>query len=71
MIIVEGLEICGSCGNREAVIYCDGCGIPLCKNCRTFDLWGYGCGHVDTKAFCRTCYDDIEINPFGGKRPEK
>jgi hypothetical protein len=22
---------------------------------------------VDTKVFCHTCFDDINVNPYGGK----
>ncbi|HJX35169.1 MAG TPA: B-box zinc finger protein [Desulfatiglandales bacterium] len=70
MNIVMEKKSCASCRESSAVIYCDGCGQPLCEACRRFDLWGYGCGHVDPKAFCKKCHDDIEINPWGGKRPE-
>ncbi|MEA3471350.1 MAG: hypothetical protein U9R24_06510 [Thermodesulfobacteriota bacterium] len=59
---------CAICKVKKSVVFCDGCGKPLCENCRKFDLWGYGCGHVDTKAFCSTCYNDININPYGGRR---
>lgn len=68
MIVVEKSEYCALCTVKKAVVYCDGCEKPLCKDCRIFDLWGYGCGHVDTKAFCSACYNDIAINPYGGKR---
>ncbi len=67
MRITDGSELCSFCGSAASVIYCDGCNIPLCKNCRKFDLWGYGCGHVDTKAFCPKCSVDLVINPYGGK----
>ena len=72
MIIVtdEGTS-CTLCGKIPAVIYCDGCHIPLCTDCRKFDLWGYGCGHVDTKVFCHTCFYDIQINPYSGNLPEE
>ncbi|HOK06152.1 MAG TPA: hypothetical protein PK836_03385 [Syntrophales bacterium] len=66
MRIVQGEGIaCGVCGAVPAVIYCDGCEIPLCVRCRDFDLWGYGCGHVDTKVFCPTCLRDVRTNPYG------
>jgi hypothetical protein len=25
---------------------------------------------VDTKVFCHTCFDDIKINPYGGRLNE-
>lgn len=69
MVLSDGKERCQICGKRKAVVLCDGCQAPLCDECRKFELWGYGCGHVDSKAFCLACYDDININPYGGKRP--
>ena len=70
MFIVMGKKLCASCEEKDAVIYCDGCGKPLCEGCRKFDLWGYGCGHINPKAFCKDCYNDIDVNPWGGERPE-
>lgn len=67
MIITDGKEICGACQARRSVVLCDGCAVPLCADCRTFDLWGYGCGHVDPKAFCSNCFHDVRINPYSGK----
>ncbi|MCX5852722.1 MAG: hypothetical protein NT072_11845 [Deltaproteobacteria bacterium] len=65
MIVLTRKERCKRCGG-EAVVLCDGCGIALCKECRVFDMWGYGCGHIDTKAFCSSCMRDININPYCG-----
>jgi hypothetical protein len=70
LIITDNYGKCRVCGKKEAIILCDGCEIGLCKDCRKFDLWGYGCGHVDTRVFCSTCFDDIKINPFSGKIDE-
>jgi len=70
MIVIKGKMKCKVCGKNDAVIYCDGCESPLCLKCRKFDMWGYGCGHVDTKVFCPSCIDDININPWGGIKPE-
>jgi hypothetical protein len=67
MIVTDGKEICQRCRRKPSVVLCDGCSIPLCVDCRKFDMWGYGCGHVDTKAFCLPCADDEKINPYGGK----
>jgi len=69
MIIIKEKIPCSVCGKNDAIIYCDGCNIPLCKECRKFDMWSYGCGHIDPKVFCGSCIDDININPWGGKRP--
>jgi hypothetical protein len=68
MIVIDDGKMCDICGMQTAIILCDGCGKPLCKECRHFDLWSYGCGHIDPKVFCLTCLNDIEINPWGGKR---
>ena len=65
-IITNDTTPCGRCGKLPAVIYCDGCQIALCMECRTFDLWGYGCGHVDPKAFCCNCLHDPAVNPYSG-----
>jgi hypothetical protein len=70
MIVIEGTVRCGVCKTGLAVVYCDGCERPLCKDCREFDIWCYGCGHADTKAFCNTCKADIAINPWSGDVPE-
>ena len=67
VIITDTAELCQNCKKKQAVILCDGCSIYLCIDCRKFDLWGYGCGHVDTRVFCPICFDDIEINPYSGK----
>jgi hypothetical protein len=67
MIITDGSQVCQRCFRKPSVVLCDGCEIPLCEDCRKFDMWGYGCGHVDTKAFCLTCATDENINPYGGK----
>ncbi len=67
MIVIENTETaCAICGKIPALILCDGCEVPLCESCRKFDMWGYGCGHVDTKVFCKRCFDDIATNPYGG-----
>ena len=70
MIVTDGRLTCARCGKNPSVVLCDGCGIPLCEQCRRFDLWAYGCGHINPKAFCPQCQENIEINPWGGKRPE-
>ena len=63
MIISEG-KSCEKCSKAEAIVVCDGCGELLCKECQNIEMWGYGCGHGDPKAFCNACYNDPEINPW-------
>jgi hypothetical protein len=62
----DGSELCRVCNQKPSVVLCDGCEKALCADCRKFDLWGYGCGHVDTKVFCEACARDPRINPYGG-----
>ncbi|HNQ01524.1 MAG TPA: hypothetical protein PLQ15_07155 [Syntrophales bacterium] len=66
MIVTDGTALCRVCNERKSVVLCDGCSIPLCAECRRWDLWGYGCGHVDTKSFCAACYESPVTNPYGG-----
>ncbi len=63
MILVDG-KMCEECGRRPSAVSCDGCGKILCVECRIFEIWSYGCGHGDTKAFCRACYNDPDKNPW-------
>ena len=53
---------CEICNKNEAVVKCDGCGKLLCRECRILDIWAYGCGHGDSKAFCKACNDDPTQN---------
>ncbi len=62
MIRIIEDAICEICGENEAVVACNGCGKALCKECRVFDIWGYGCGHGDPVVFCRKCNADSTIN---------
>ncbi len=62
MITVTDGKDCEVCGRKGAVVICNGCGKSLCEDCRTFDIWCFGCGHGDPKAFCRVCYEDPLIN---------
>lgn len=61
---------CGVCGKGGAVMRCMGCRVPLCRACYRFDLFGHGCGSVNTLVFCPVCAEDIDLNPWGGKRPD-
>ena len=56
---------CTLCG-KEAVVLCDGCDKPLCKDCRVFDIWCHGCGTGDVHVFCRECFNNPEINIWKG-----
>jgi hypothetical protein len=44
------------------VVVCNGCKKALCKECRIFDIWSYGCGHGNPMVFCRECDADPAIN---------
>lgn len=63
MKLVDG-GACDICGKGRAVIICDGCGKKLCTECRRFEIWSYGCGHGDTKAFCERCFRDPSVNTW-------
>lgn len=65
MRITEKSEACRVCGAVPAIIFCDGCEIPLCRACRKFDMWQQGCGSIPTKVFCLTCANDPRVNPWG------
>jgi hypothetical protein len=67
MIVTDNAGLCKICQKKESVILCDGCDIGLCEDCRIFDIWGSGCGNLIPRAFCPTCFDDIDINPYSGK----
>lgn len=61
---------CGLCGEGDAVMRCMGCGIALCRRCLRFDLFAHDCGSVDPVVLCPPCSEDIDLNPWGGKRPD-
>lgn len=67
--IVTDMRQCDLCADGSAIVYCNGCRTPLCRECRRFDMYAHGCGSVDTPALRHVCYDDINVNPWGGKRP--
>ncbi len=62
MIRTVAGKICEVCAQKEAVVACNGCGKALCRECRVFDIWGYGCGHGDPVVFCKTCNADPAKN---------
>lgn len=67
MRISNSNEQCQVCGKNPSVIFCDGCGRPLCLSCRKFDMWQEDCGSIHTKVFCEQCASNPWINPYGGK----
>jgi hypothetical protein len=62
MITVTKGKVCEVCAKNEAVVVCNGCGKVLCRDCRTFDIWGSGCGHGLTQVFCPKCDADPKVN---------
>lgn len=64
--VIEG-KVCEVCKKNDAVVVCSGCGKALCKECRTFDVWCYGCGHGDTMVFCKECNKDPDVNIWKGR----
>lgn len=70
MIVTDGTDYCQICEKKMSVVLCDGCSVHLCVDCRRWDLWGYGCGHVDTKVFCASCFENPAINPYGANHGE-
>jgi hypothetical protein len=66
MITTVSGKLCEVCAKNEGVVICNGCGKALCKECRTFDIWCFGCGHGDPKAFCKSCNADPAINIWKG-----
>ena len=51
--VVEG-RVCEVCGKNEQWSHAT-VRKALCRECRTFDIWCYGCGHGNTMAFCKEC----------------
>jgi len=47
----------------EAAFTCDGCGKPLCKRCRSMEIFGSKNLEVTVKDFCPACGKDPKINP--------
>lgn len=68
--VVRDRVPCEICGREPAVMYCGGCGAALCRACCRLDLFAHDCGSVDPLVFCAACAEDIDLNPWGGKRPD-
>jgi len=63
-------NLCAVCGRFEAVMACDHCGKPLCRDCRKFELWGSGAEDLSAKYFCPACKDDPDVNPWGAREDD-
>ncbi len=53
---------CDVCNEREAVSTCEGCLRPLCKTCRTIEIWRSRKEEVSIRYFCPQCRDDTRVN---------
>lgn len=51
-------SMCSICNERAAVIECDGCQRPLCKKCRSIEIWRSPGKEVSIRYFCPQCRDD-------------
>lgn len=58
-------KTCGICRERPAVTECDGCQRPLCKKCRSIDIWRTPKKEVTIRCFCTQCRDNPQVNPHG------
>lgn len=61
----EGIEktMCGTCNEREAVCECDVCLRPLCKTCRSIEVWCTPKEDVAIRYFCPQCRENDRVNP--------
>lgn len=58
----SGAELCEICRAEGAVSRCEGCGMPLCKRCRSMEIIGSRSLDISIKHFCPTCARNPEIN---------
>ncbi len=56
-------KTCAFCHDREAVTECDGCMSPLCKKCRSIEIWRTSDKEVCVRNFCPQCREDPSVNP--------
>lgn len=54
---------CAMCREREAVCECDGCLKPLCKKCRSIEIWRSPGEEVAIRYLCTQCRDNDTVNP--------
>ena len=62
--------LCAVCGRLEAVMACDQCGKPLCRDCWKLELWGTGAEDLSAKYFCPACKDNPDVNPWGAREQD-
>lgn len=63
-------KFCTVCGMKKAVMECDNCGIPLCRDCSKLEIWGAGAEDLSVRYFCPTCKADPDVNPWGAHSNE-
>ena len=56
---------CDVCGEREAAVACDGCRRPLCKKCRSIEIWRTSKEDVTLRSFCPQCRDSARMSRQG------
>lgn len=59
----KNIRTCGMCNEQEAVSECEGCLRPLCKKCRTIEIWRSPGEEVIIRYFCLLCRDDAAAGP--------
>ena len=59
------IKYCCTCLERPAEISCDHCLRPLCKKCRSIEIWRTPEEEVVIRTYCPQCGDNPEVNPQG------
>jgi len=59
------LKFCGICNERQSITECDGCLRPLCKKCRSIEIWRTAQEEVAIRSFCPECRNNPQLNPHG------
>lgn len=68
--MVDSETECNYCGERKAVIICQGCGMPLCNLCVKLEDYGFGCDGGRIIPFCPDCFLDPAVNTVLELPPE-
>jgi len=63
--------LCVVCSRLEAIMTCEHCGKPLCRDCLKFELWGSGAEDLSAKYLCPTCKDNPDVNPWGAREEDQ